>query len=1097
MSVVAFRVPIRSKTFQCKGVSLVLTLAFLVLLTALVTFFLSRAMTVRTISASSASKMKSEQIARAAATTTIADLIAEIEAGSDPDAAPEVLYPASSAAVRPHRMNANPGIRNLLKGSYPGEAFWPATTDYGGEAGPDRVFADASNATDEPAQNGRWLRRERWGAPQLHENADDFGVDFQVPHWIPVTMQGPVEETSTPPDFEQWSDPRSDRFVVGRYAFQIYDVGGLLDINVAGFLSPPIDQERAALGGHPAFADLAEFESAERLRPEDLVRWRHAGSLEAGHYSALYEPDGSEISFPGPGDQILMGRQDLLAAAHAESGLQVEDEPIIDPAMLPKLTVFSRTLNAPHWRPDPDRPRVDRPQNSAGPDDRMNPPPLEIRVQEEFSRRDGSMARQGEPLLNQRFPLSKINLLLTPSSLLSGDEERLLEIRNWFGLAPAADDYSWDYVDGNNRILRLDEVAAANREPNFFEILQAAILTGSLGSANNSDAATAIRSAFLDQNIFYQTIQIGANIIDQFDEDDWPTTIIFDDVPIHGVENLPGFYSFPAVVLRPPEGFADQNETQDYIMGWYQFGLWNPHQNATDAAPHRLRVHAVAGQAGPQAVGGGIVRDADPLHDFSADPAALEFLNDPTFVDLAFLDPGPLEHDSREVPVIASTGSEHNIMPDMPHGGNNNNIRRLGFAGFHVGRVFAPEPDLQTDAEEDEGEIWTSANVSPDQDDPPVFQLEIEVPGIGWRPYQRMEGLLVSNSGTGSIVLPYHQYLTAYPGTTHNARRPALARTGFNSIDPRVLRYGGYRTGNIRQMSRNRRAPGSTLGSMSRGERDQEASFPNVNHGPPRPGRGANSPWQGNNRYATLVDNRETNNNARILDPDGVLRPADGDSAIGAHPSLFRDPDEDKDYLTHRSVILNRPFRNVGELSYAFRGQPWKTLDFLNEESADFALLDYFSVEEDPTPTGRVDLNTPHEDILAALLTGILQQERGDQATLPQETARAVAEALVAESTDHPFLNLAEAAPMLSDPDLVGSPHKTEREAAIRALSETTQTRVWNVLIDLVAQSGRYPRGSTDFDDFVVEGETRLWLHVAIDRYSGRIVDTLLEVVKE
>jgi hypothetical protein len=32
---------------------------------------------------------------------------------------------------------------------------------------------------------------------------------------------------------------------------------------------------------------------------------------------------------------------------------------------------------------------------------------------------------------------------------------------------------------------------------------------------------------------------------------------------------------------------------------------------------------------------------------------------------------------------------------------------------------------------------------------------------------------------------------------------------------------------------------------------------------------------------------------------------------------------------------------------------------------------------------------------------------------------------------------------------------------------------------------------------FVVEGEKRYWLHVAIDRYTGQIVDQQLEAVEE
>jgi hypothetical protein len=40
------------------------------------------------------------------------------------------------------------------------------------------------------------------------------------------------------------------------------------------------------------------------------------------------------------------------------------------------------------------------------------------------------------------------------------------------------------------------------------------------------------------------------------------------------------------------------------------------------------------------------------------------------------------------------------------------------------------------------------------------------------------------------------------------------------------------------------------------------------------------------------------------------------------------------------------------------------------------------------------------------------------------------------------------------------------------------------------------PTGST-MNDFIVEGEKRYWLHIAIDRYTGKIIDQQLEPVYE
>ena len=76
-----------------------------------------------------------------------------------------------------------------------------------------------------------------------------------------------------------------------------------------------------------------------------------------------------------------------------------------------------------------------------------------------------------------------------------------------------------------------------------------------------------------------------------------------------------------------------------------------------------------------------------------------------------------------------------------------------------------------------------------------------------------------------------------------------------------------------------------------------------------------------------------------------------------------------------------------------------------------------------------------------------------------------------------------------------------QREATVRALSAVGQTRVWNLMIDLVAQTGRYPQtassASNPIANFLVEGEQRFWIHLAIDRYTGQVIDKQVEIVKE
>ena len=75
---------------------------------------------------------------------------------------------------------------------------------------------------------------------------------------------------------------------------------------------------------------------------------------------------------------------------------------------------------------------------------------------------------------------------------------------------------------------------------------------------------------------------------------------------------------------------------------------------------------------------------------------------------------------------------------------------------------------------------------------------------------------------------------------------------------------------------------------------------------------------------------------------------------------------------------------------------------------------------------------------------------------------------------------------------------KARREVVPRAISSVSQTRVWNVLIDVVARVGRYQAGSNGAPRrFIVEGEQHYWVHVAIDRFTGQVIDKQIEVVQE
>jgi hypothetical protein len=76
-------------------------------------------------------------------------------------------------------------------------------------------------------------------------------------------------------------------------------------------------------------------------------------------------------------------------------------------------------------------------------------------------------------------------------------------------------------------------------------------------------------------------------------------------------------------------------------------------------------------------------------------------------------------------------------------------------------------------------------------------------------------------------------------------------------------------------------------------------------------------------------------------------------------------------------------------------------------------------------------------------------------------------------------------------------------ETIARALSELGQARTWNLMIDVIAQTGKYKPNAPDLsgNNFVVEGEKRYWLHIALGRdlVSGQVdvLGTQLEEVVE
>jgi hypothetical protein len=217
----------------------------------------------------------------------------------------------------------------------------------------------------------------------------------------------------------------------------------------------------------------------------------------------------------------------------------------------------------------------------------------------------------------------------------------------------------------------------------------------------------------------------------------------------------------------------------------------------------------------------------------------------------------------------------------------------------------------------------------------------------------------------------------------------------------------------------------------------------------------------------------------------------------------------------YRPVMMNRPFRSVGEMGYAFRDQPFRTLSFSSSNSPDAGLLDLFTTNNYSDASGMragvISLNSAQAPALASVLTSTIRREdtpRSNDAgpspspsSLDSTTANSMATSLTLSTISSPLVNRAGLATLIANTNPVGfdaTVPKTQRESIARAFGETVQTRTWNLMIDLIAQTGHYkPNAQSLQNDFTVEGEEHYWVHVAIDRFTGKVLDRRVEVVKQ
>jgi hypothetical protein len=147
---------------------------------------------------------------------------------------------------------------------------------------------------------------------------------------------------------------------------------------------------------------------------------------------------------------------------------------------------------------------------------------------------------------------------------------------------------------------------------------------------------------------------------------------------------------------------------------------------------------------------------------------------------------------------------------------------------------------------------------------------------------------------------------------------------------------------------------------------------------------------------------------------------------------------------------------------------------------------------------GKTSLNTRYKSILTAILSNATKSLTDPATVITAAQRDAIVDAIFNITSANPMIRKTDLLTQLAaDPSVTGLGNKEARELVMRAFSDAGQTRTWNLMIDVIAQSGRYPPNASSLAGFFVEGEQHYWVHVAIDRFIGQVVDKQIEVVNE
>ena len=359
------------------GAALVIVLSMISLLMLLAIALLMSANFAQQRTALESATKQSDALAQTAFQTVMADLLDEMEQGASAvsentlaDGTTLRLYDLSDKreSMRPTTSLRDSSLEGspLIKQSNPEQPFHSHDPDL-----TSRASSVPTHSSDFP------LATAFWEAPRILPSTNSLS-NSNTPTWVYLTRGG-ANPTAFSADMALRRGAlgvANNDYVMGRYAYNLYDLSGALDINAAGFpATGGPEAELAASKGSLAFADLTQLPGMSEEIVDALATWKHEWGNDDEDY--IRRAEGAGWMSLVDNDNLFLSRQDLLrfAEQHPEA---------LPPEALPYLTHFSRDLDAPSFRPNPDRPKVELSATQGGNDakgfeDELNPPLTDFR----------------------------------------------------------------------------------------------------------------------------------------------------------------------------------------------------------------------------------------------------------------------------------------------------------------------------------------------------------------------------------------------------------------------------------------------------------------------------------------------------------------------------------------------------------------------------------------------------------------------------------------------------------------------------------------------------------------------------------------------